>query len=254
MKYAFAGDREISVRILGLLIDSGFLPSYLFISENSKQTHAHELIELSGLPAEKIFIANEISDIAVMDQLREAELHYIFGIHFPYIIPAGVLEIPMIGFLNLHPAYLPFNKGWNTPTWAIVDGTPYGATLHYMAIELDAGDIVHQKQLDVMPYDTANSLYQKVLNLEYDVFKEALPDLIKLSPPKIKQKGQGSSYKKRDLKKINKIEPDQYYTGKELIDKLRALTTNNIQEAAQLNIDGLKMAVQIKLTPLKTKD
>jgi methionyl-tRNA formyltransferase len=70
--------------------------------------------------------------------------------------------------LNLHPV-LPYNKGWNTPSWAILDNTTYGATLHFMTEALDEGDIIHQKKLEIVFADTANTLYQKALELEKEV-------------------------------------------------------------------------------------
>jgi folate-dependent phosphoribosylglycinamide formyltransferase PurN len=58
---------------------------------------------------------------------------------------------------------LPYNKGWNTPSWAILD-TTYGA-LHFMTEALDEDDIIHQKKLEIV-LRTANTLYQKALELE----------------------------------------------------------------------------------------
>ena len=95
------------------------------------------------------------------------------------MISKEVLIIPKIGFLNLHPSFLPYNKGWNTPSWAILDKTPYGATLHFMDQTLDEGDIIHQKRIDVLTVDTANNLYKKILKLEEEVFFEAFDELWK---------------------------------------------------------------------------
>src|SRR5690606_40574828 len=65
---------------------------------------------------EYIFEGNDFKNDENFSKLKELNLDYIIGIHFPYIIPTEVLKIPKTGFLNLHPAYLPYNKGWNTPS------------------------------------------------------------------------------------------------------------------------------------------
>ena len=78
--------------------------------------------------------------------LEQLSLDYIICVHFPYIVPREILSIPKYGVTNLHPAYLPYNLGWHTPSWAILENTPIGATLHYMDECVDTGDIIHQKK------------------------------------------------------------------------------------------------------------
>lgn len=245
MRFAFAGDRQISCNILKLLISKGYQPEFLFVSDNSLASHSKELISISGLPENKIFYGNEFKSTKNVEKLKSSDLDYIFGIHFPYIIPKLVLNIPKIGFLNLHPAYLPFNKGWNTPSWAILDNTPYGATLHFMTEALDEGDIIHQKRINILPSDTANSLYQRVLKLEEEVFEEALESLVSLNPNKTKQNTIGTSYSKKDLKEVQEINLSKDYSAVSFLNILRALTTNNKSEAAYYKIDDKKIGIHI---------
>src|ERR1044072_1415516 len=181
MRYAFAGNREISVKVLDFLVANNYKPLALLLCDETIASHNDELIKISGLN-ENIIFGNAFKEEDNIQKLKALHLDYIIGVHFPYIIPPDILEIPKIGFLNLHPAYLPYNKGWHTPSWAIIESTPYGATLHFMAEELDAGDIIHQKQIQIDPADTAHSLYKKVLDLELEIFKESLPALVSLNP------------------------------------------------------------------------
>lgn len=251
MKYAFAGDRNISLRVLKHLISKGHYPEALIVTEGENSTHSEQLIKLSNIPTDRIFYGTEFKTKKAIDFLKSLDLDYIFGIHFPLIIPKVVLEIPKVGFMNLHPAYLPYNKGWNTPTWAILDQTPYGATLHFMEEKLDAGDIVLQKEIKVEFEDTANTLYQKTLDLEFEVFKEALPDLLTLKPTRSKQKAKGTAKSKNDLKDIQEIDLSKTYTGAEIIDKLRAHTTNRLDEAVYFIKDGERIAIQVNLKKIK---
>lgn len=247
MNYIFAGDREISVNILSFIISKGYRPLALFISNDAKQSHANELVKISGLTPDKIFKGKEVNNDQTINIIKPLEVDYIIGIHFPYIISENLLNIPKIGFLNLHPAYLPFNKGWHTPTWAILDKTPYGATLHFMSKELDAGDIVHQEKIIVSETDTANTLYKKVLKKEFEVFENAFDMLITLKPKRIKQTEIGTSHLKKDLISIQKIELEKSYTGQELINLLRGLTTNNIKESAYFIKNEKKHHIQVTI-------
>lgn len=247
MNYGFAGDREISVKILEFLISKNLHPKFLFINEKEGASHTKKLIETSGLEERFIFSSKNLNNENTLNILENCNVDYIFGIHYPFIINKKLLNIPNIGFLNLHPAYLPYNKGWHTPSWAIIENSPYGATLHFMSEELDNGDIIHQKQINIEVEDTANSLYKKVLDLEFEVFKEALPELMSLSPKRIKQKEKGTSHVKNDLGRIRHIDLDKETKPMEIINKIRALTTNNVNESAYFEIEGKKYNIQIQI-------
>lgn len=251
MKYIFAGDRDIAVSVLNHLMQQGYAPEALLVSGEGRASHAEELIALSGLRDELVFRGGNFKTPEAIALLQELQPDYIIGIHFPYIIRKDVLDIPKIGFLNLHPAYLPYNRGWHTPTWAILEGTPIGATLHFMSEELDAGDIIHQKQLDVLPNDTANSLYRRLKDLELDVFKEALPSILRLEPNRQAQDiNLGTSHNRRDLFKpeVQKINLEEKYKAEQLLNKLRALTTNSLAEAAYFEENGKTYRVQVQIT------
>ncbi|WP_242927530.1 methionyl-tRNA formyltransferase [Pontibacter vulgaris] len=254
MKYIFAGDRDIALSVLSYLMQQGYEPAALLVSGEDRASHAEELISLSRLPQELIFRGVDFKAPGAIALFEELQPDYIIGIHFPYIIRKEVLNIPKIGFLNLHPAYLPYNRGWHTPTWAILEGTPIGATLHFMSEELDAGDIIHQKQLDVLPNDTANSLYRRLKDLELDVFKEAFPSIIKLEPNgQVQNLSLGTSHNRKDLFKpeVQEINLEEEYKAGELLKKLRALTTNSLAEAAYFEKNGKKYRVQIQITEEK---
>lgn len=250
MKYAFAGDREISCDLLKFLIAEGHSPSALLINKGKNESHANSLKEIAKLSSEYVFEGSDFKQKMNKEKLTDLKLDYIIGVHFPHIIPEDVLSIPDIGFVNLHPSYLPYNKGWHTPSWAIIDGTPYGATLHFMTEKLDQGDIIHQKKIQIQDIDTANTLYRRTLELEKEVFKEAVNELTGLNPVKTEQKYKGTSHIKKDLSSIQEIDPNCKVYPSELIDKFRALTTNKKSEAAYIRKDGKKVGIQVKLFEL----
>jgi len=251
MKYAFAGDREISCHILNMIIEKGFKPSALLLTDGEASTHSKELLAISQLSDDFILEGKgDLNNAEKINFLKTLDLDYIVGIHYPYIISSEVLNIPKVGFLNLHPAYLPFNKGWNTPSWAIIDKTVYGATLHFMSERLDEGDIIHQKELIPLQYDTANTLYQKVLNLEKEVFMEALENIISLKPSRLRQTQMGTAHKKKDLEVVRKFDLNENVNVKEFLDKLRALSTNRSDELAYFNIDNKKIGVKVEFIDL----
>lgn len=75
------------------------------------------------------------------------------------IIPQSVLALPPLGGINLHPSLLPAYRGASPIQAAIADGvTTTGVTIMCLVDELDAGDIILQRQVPIMPEETAGEL------------------------------------------------------------------------------------------------
>jgi methionyl-tRNA formyltransferase len=247
-RVVFSGDREIAVRVLRLIKHRGVNPLALLLPDEARATHADDLWWLChGLGRKYYLHGAEFRSEAGIRLLKELAPDYIICVHFPYIFPPEVLSVPKQGVLNLHPAYLPWNRGWHTPTWAIWEGTPYGATLHFMSEEVDAGDIIHQKKVRILPDDTADSLYKRVMKLEYEVFKEAWPSIADGTfTRKPQDLSAGTFHRKEDIKTIQRLDLDEVSKAEDVIRRLRALTTNDIEEAAYFEVNGIRRRVQIK--------
>jgi methionyl-tRNA formyltransferase len=152
--------------------------------------------------------------------------------------------------LNLHPSYLPYNRGWHTPTWALLDGTPAGASLHYMDEALDTGDVICQRQAEVDPADTAHTLYEKLKALEIDVFREGWERVrrgLRVGTPQ--PAGQGTTHRRQALfdPAVQRIELDELTPAADLLRRLRALTTNRLDEAAYFDYGNRRYRVQVRI-------
>lgn len=251
-RFIYAGDRQLAVEILEFLLNEGHRPLALILPEKSRSSHCQQLRGLCPfLPEELIWYGSDFRENAQIAMMRDLNLDYVIGIHFPLIVPKKVLELPREGVLNLHPAFLPFNRGWHNSAWAMLDKTPYGATLHFMSEQLDGGDIVHQKRLSISPADTANSAYRRAMALELEVFKEAWPSLANRSYQRSPQNmNVGTAHKSKELysRAIQQIEPDAIIRAGDLLDKLRALTTNRVEEAAYIAQNNCRYRYQVIIT------
>jgi methionyl-tRNA formyltransferase len=256
LRLAFAGDRDIALWILDFLLSQGVRPLALLLPDESKASHAQELrSRCSHLPEKNILVGGRFREPAGIEMLRGLRLDYIIGVHFPYLAPESVLDVSGRGFLNVHPAYLPYTRGWHTPTWSILEGTPAGATLHFIDRGLDTGDIVLQKKLRISDDDTAHTLYGKMKKLELEVFQQAWPQILSGHPTRIPQDpNTGTFHKRKDLflPEIQEIDLDEPTTARELINRCRALTTNRIDEAAYFDVDGKRHRIQIAIRPEET--
>ncbi|MGM0405315.1 MAG: formyltransferase family protein [Thermoplasmatota archaeon] len=249
MNIAYAGDRETAVDILRFIMNEGVEPKALLVPSEKRASHDQELIDLCGhLEVSRILRGDDFRRDEGIKKLETLDLDYIISVHFPYIYPKSVLDIPEHGVINLHPAYLPFNRGWHTPTWAIYDDTPYGATLHFMNEDVDEGDIIDRVEVVKRPDDTANDLYQKALKVEKELFKKCWTDLVSFDYTRMPQDPEeGTKHSKDDIKDIQKIDLAETVVAEEFIKKLRALTTDRISEAAYFKKDEKNYHVQINV-------
>ena len=251
-RIVFAGDRDVAVAVLRYLRAQGVAPLGLILPDPHEASHGHQLESLCPqLARERIWRGESFRLPPAIEAMASMDLDYVICVHFPLLIPKAILGIPRFGVLNLHPSLLPFNRGWHTPTWAILDKTPYGATLHFMAEGLDAGDIVLQKTLEIQPDDTADTLYRQVLDLEVRLFEEAWPSLARGDFRRIPQPDScQTSHKKKDLfsRSVQEIDLGAHVRAGDLVDKLRALTTNRLEEAAYFCVGGHRYKLQVRIT------
>ena len=94
---------------------------------------------------------------------------------FMRILDAELVERYYGRMLNIHPSLLPNYPGLNTHARAIAGrATEHGASVHFVTPELDAGPIVIQGRVPVLPSDTPESLAQRVHQEEYRIYPKAI--------------------------------------------------------------------------------
>ena len=94
---------------------------------------------------------------------------------FMRILDAKLVERYYGRMLNIHPSLLPNYPGLNTHARAIAGlATEHGASVHFVTPELDAGPIVIQGRVPVLPSDTPESLAQRVHQEEYRIYPRAI--------------------------------------------------------------------------------
>ena len=65
--------------------------------------------------------------------------------------------------LNTHPALLPAFPGWHAVEDALAAGVPVtGCTVHLATLEMDAGPVLAQEEVAVLPGDTVETLHERI--------------------------------------------------------------------------------------------
>ena len=113
------------------------------------------------------------------DEEKMIELFKVWRVDL--IVLAGYMRIiknpaafpaPMI---NVHPSLLPKYRGLNVVEKAMDAGEEYtGCTVHYVNEELDAGEIILQKEVPILPDDDVESLTKAIQRMEYSILPAAI--------------------------------------------------------------------------------
>ncbi|MEO6387755.1 MAG: phosphoribosylglycinamide formyltransferase [Croceibacterium sp.] len=117
---------------------------------------------------------------AVMDAaLREAGAQFIALCGYMRVLTAGFVDQWAGRMLNTHPSLLPKYKGLHTHQRAIAAGESHGGcSVHVVVPELDAGPLLGQVPVHILPDDTPDTLGARVLMAEYQLYPRMLADYV----------------------------------------------------------------------------
>jgi methionyl-tRNA formyltransferase len=128
-------------------------------------------------------------------RIADSRPDFIFSFYYRSILRAPLLALASRGALNMHGSLLPRYRGRVPINWAIIHGeTETGATLHYMTEKPDAGDIVGQTTVPILPDDTAKEVFDKVTVAAEMTLHASLPALVAGTAPRMPQDASRATY------------------------------------------------------------
>jgi phosphoribosylglycinamide formyltransferase 1 len=118
-------------------------------------------------------------DAAMIERLRAHDVGLVCLAGFMRLLgPAFVRAFPD-AIINVHPSLLPAFPGLDAQRQAFEHGVKVtGCTVHFVNEELDAGPIVLQTAVAVLPEDTAESLAARILVEEHRLYPRAIALLL----------------------------------------------------------------------------
>jgi methionyl-tRNA formyltransferase len=115
---------------------------------------------------------------------------------FTQRIPATVLRLPRLGFLNLHPSLLPDYRGPSPLFWQLRGGALTGVTVHYLDEGLDTGDIAAQAAVPLPDGISGPDADRLLTEAGLDLLRGVLGDLAR-SVVRRQPQPPGGSYQSR---------------------------------------------------------
>lgn len=120
-------------------------------------------------------LGREAYDALLHKALTEARIEFVCLAGFMRILSDGFVAKWQGRMVNIHPSLLPAFRGLHPQKHALDAGVPVsGCTVHFVVPELDAGPIVAQAEVPVLPGDTVETLSARILDAEHRTYPDAL--------------------------------------------------------------------------------
>jgi methionyl-tRNA formyltransferase len=172
---------DVGVRCLSVLLAQGIDVRHVYThaddpNENIWFGSVAELAQLHNIP---VTVVGSSDQPGLMESIAAAQADFLFSFYYRFMLPPALLALARKGAFNMHGSLLPKYRGRVPVNWAIIHGErETGATLHEMVAKPDAGRLVDQLAVPILPNDTALDVFRKVTVAAETVLYRSLPLLI----------------------------------------------------------------------------
>ncbi|MFO1412587.1 MAG: formyltransferase [Burkholderiales bacterium] len=179
---------NVGVRCLKVLLAHGVrVPLVVTHEDDPDETHWFASVRAT---ADEYGIAaitpRDPNDPAVVARIAALAPDFLFSFYYRQMLKAPLLALPPAGALNMHGSLLPRYRGRAPVNWAVLHGErETGASLHYMVAKPDAGDLVGQMAVPILPDDTAREVFDKVTLAAEITLDRAVPLLVAGTAPRV---------------------------------------------------------------------
>lgn len=184
MKIGYFGSPAMSARLLSALLDQGE-HSVEFVVSNADRprgrskkpipTEVSQLAEERGLPLFR-FPSLKGDEIPELLARHPADIYLVFA--YGKLIPERIFNIPGQKTINLHGSLLPDLRGASPIETAILRGYRHtGWTVQYITREMDAGDVIARREVEITEDETAGELIERMVPAGIELIMEVLTGL-----------------------------------------------------------------------------
>ncbi len=181
MRIVFMGTPDFAVPSLKILLDNGYEVVGV-VTAVDKPGGRSGIIESA---VKKFAVANglrvlqplKLKDPVFLAELSglNADLQVVVAFR---MLPEVVWQMPPLGTLNLHGSLLPKYRGAAPINHAIMNGeTETGVTTFFLQHEIDTGDIILQRKMDIRPNETVGAVHDRMMVMGAAVVLETVTDI-----------------------------------------------------------------------------
>lgn len=182
MKILFMGTPQFAVPSLKALVEAG----HEIVGAFTQPDKPRSRMKVTACPVKEyalsqsipVFQPVKLRDGEAMETIAALAPDLIVVAAYGRILPDEMLAYPSMGCINVHSSLLPKFRGAAPINWAILTGERVtGVTVMHMAHDLDAGDIILQRETPIGPDETADALYDRLAEMGGALVVEAVAAL-----------------------------------------------------------------------------
>jgi len=252
-------NKQIGINIAKYLKNNGDNIVALFFAEDDRD-YINSFSDLYDAELCQIHIGHKIHEDAVIVQ-NLPSFDFLVTVYWPFLVgdeflnktADNLIGKPLLSQIasrsvNFHPALLPINRGWYPHVHSILDGSPFGVTLHVIEKGADTGPVWAQKEIQMATCMDAGEIHAE-LSLEMEkLFVETWPDI---STGQIQPTNQDQTkaiyHSKGELNEIDEINLESSFKAIDLINLLRSRTFHDRGFAYFLDEKGERVYLHIKM-------
>ena len=227
MRVVFLGTPEFGVPSLTALKDAGYDVIGVFTQPDRPKGRGNKMLMSPvkecalkmGIP---VYQPLKIRKDGVED-LRALRPDLCVTAAFGQILSQEILDIPTMGTVNVHSSLLPKYRGSAPVHYAILEGeTVTGITTMLTDKGMDTGDILLQKQVEILPGETTGELTERLAPIGAELLIETIRLLEKGECPRRKQNEEEATYFPMLKKEMGEM--DWALPAKTLVNRIRGLS------------------------------
>jgi methionyl-tRNA formyltransferase len=229
MRIVFCGTPEFAVPSLRRLVAEPGISVEAVITQPDRprgrgQHISSSPVKEAALAADlHVYQPETIKSDSAQEFLKRVAPDAVVIIAYGQIVPARLLTIPRLGWMNLHASLLPRYRGAAPIHWAIANGeTVTGVTTMQIDAGMDTGPILLQRELEIAPDETSPELAERMSAIGAELVVDSLLRFergeIQLAP----QDSQKASYAKILKKEDGRIEWQR--TARQIYNRMRGFT------------------------------
>lgn len=172
---------DVGVRCLSVLLARGVDVALVVTHDDdpAERVWFESVGELARRHDVPVVTPESAKDGTLASRITTIDPEFLFSFYYRRMIPEGVLRLARCGALNMHGSLLPRYRGRSPVNWAILNGeTETGVTLHHMTARADAGAVVGQESVAILPDDLALDVFRKVTCAAERLLDRTLPALV----------------------------------------------------------------------------
>lgn len=179
LNFVFFGTPDVASETLKILKQEGFLPSLIITSPDKPKGRkllltpppAKVWAEKNNIPV----LQPELLDESTLKTLRTFNFELSIVVAYGKIIPENILNLPELGSINVHYSLLPKYRG-ASPVESVIlaDEKETGVTIQKMVYKMDAGPILAQEKVAILPDEKAPDLRRRLTKLGAEMLVKLL--------------------------------------------------------------------------------